>query len=145
MDSTLEALLAQTSQMAKRLENLEALKLRSDICEIIQHDPKDTSDSAILSLIREYEEFTNMNMDEWDVVQMGAHKQKRDEDEIARLNAENEKLKKDLSSHYDFSQRVIDACKIREDLESQDDDSIIQGIYNVMRMYAVHCPIWMRE
>jgi len=100
-------------------------------------------DSKLDALFAMTETF-NKRLDNIEVVKLRAENAKL-KAEMEELQAENAKLKKDLSSHYDFSQRVIDACKIREDLESQDDDSIIQGIYNVMRMYAVHCPIWMRE
>jgi len=99
MSSTTEmidTLLAKAMTLNKKVDRLEAVKLRTDICEIIQHDPKDTSDSDILRTIREYEEFTNMNMDEWDVVQGVAHGGREHEDEIRRLQAENEKLKEEI-------------------------------------------------
>ena len=98
MSSTTEmidTLLAKAMTLNKKVERLEAVKLRTDICEIIQRDPKDTSDSDILTTIREYEEFTNMNMDEWDVVQGVAHGGREHEDEIRRLQAENKKLKEE--------------------------------------------------
>ena len=125
MSSTTEmidTLLAKAMTLNKRVDCLEAVKLRTDICEIMQRDPKDTSNSDILRTIREYEEFTNMNMDEWDVVQGVAHGGREHEDEIRRLQAENEKLKEEIVKIKADQMTIFDEAQ--ESMVDDDDERI---------------------